>query len=104
MLRLAGIRLTVHGVPRPGAVLLFGPYFLLGGPYLLHLKGHVALDGDGRLQARVLPGQESFRIAPLAHSNAWIVVDAAGGDLQDGALVEVYPPGHLLGLQLQGQD
>ena len=26
------------------AVLLFGPYFLLGGPYLLHLKGHVALD------------------------------------------------------------
>jgi TRAP-type mannitol/chloroaromatic compound transport system permease small subunit len=23
------------------AVLLFGPYFLLGGPYLLHLKGHV---------------------------------------------------------------
>ena len=26
------------------AVLLFGPSFLLGGPYLLHLKGHVALD------------------------------------------------------------
>ena len=26
------------------AVLLFGPYFLLGGPYLLHLKGHVARD------------------------------------------------------------
>ena len=26
------------------AVLLFGPYFLLGGPYLLHIKGHVALD------------------------------------------------------------
>lgn len=26
------------------AVLLFGPYFLLGGPYLLHTKGHVALD------------------------------------------------------------
>jgi TRAP-type mannitol/chloroaromatic compound transport system permease small subunit len=26
------------------AVLIFGPYFLLGGPYLLHLRGHVALD------------------------------------------------------------
>lgn len=26
------------------AVLLFGPYFLLGGPYLLHLKVHVSLD------------------------------------------------------------
>lgn len=26
------------------AVLLFGPYFLFGGPYLLHLGGHVNLD------------------------------------------------------------
>lgn len=26
------------------AIMLFGPYFLLGGPYLLHLKGHVSLD------------------------------------------------------------
>lgn len=26
------------------AVLLFGPYFLLGGPWLLHLQGHVGLD------------------------------------------------------------
>lgn len=26
------------------AVLLFGPYFLLAGPYVLHLKGHVAMD------------------------------------------------------------
>ncbi|AWI76335.1 TRAP transporter permease DctQ [Parazoarcus communis] len=26
------------------ATLIFGPYFLLGGPYLLHLGGHVSLD------------------------------------------------------------
>ena len=26
------------------ATLLFGPFFLLGGPYLLHLGGHVAVD------------------------------------------------------------
>lgn len=26
------------------AVLMFGPYFLLGGPYLLHIGGHVNLD------------------------------------------------------------
>lgn len=26
------------------AILIFGPYFLLGGPYLLHLNGHVSLD------------------------------------------------------------
>lgn len=26
------------------ANLIFGPYFLLAGPYVLHLKGHVAMD------------------------------------------------------------
>ena len=26
------------------STLLFGPYFLLGGPHLLHLGGHVAVD------------------------------------------------------------
>jgi TRAP-type C4-dicarboxylate transport system permease small subunit len=26
------------------ATLLFGPYFLLAGPYVMHLKGHVAMD------------------------------------------------------------
>ena len=26
------------------ATLLFGPYFMLGGPYLLHIGGHVNLD------------------------------------------------------------
>lgn len=26
------------------ATMLFGPFFLLGGPYLLHLGGHVAVD------------------------------------------------------------
>lgn len=26
------------------ALLMFGPYFLFGGPYLLHVKGHVNLD------------------------------------------------------------
>lgn len=26
------------------ATLFFGPYFLLGGPYLVHIGGHVAID------------------------------------------------------------
>jgi molybdopterin molybdotransferase len=71
-------------------------------PLRFHLKGHAALDADGRLRARVLPGQESFKIAPLAHSNCWIVVEADTQEIAEGALVDVYPPGHLLGLQLQG--
>ncbi|SMF25511.1 TRAP-type mannitol/chloroaromatic compound transport system, small permease component [Tistlia consotensis] len=31
------------------ALLLFGPMFLLAGPYVLHLKGHVAMDVVRRL-------------------------------------------------------
>lgn len=34
------------------AVLTFGPYFLLGGPYLLHVGGHVNMD---LLHARMAP-------------------------------------------------
>lgn len=34
------------------AVLLFGPYFLLGGPYLLHVGGHVNMD---LVRARMRP-------------------------------------------------
>ena len=71
-------------------------------PLRFHLKGHVALDATGQLRARVLPGQESFKIAPLAHSNCWVVVEAETQEIAEGALVDVYPPGHLLGLQLQG--
>jgi|SRR5690625_1438366 len=39
------------------ALLMFGPYFLFGGPYLLHLKGHVSLDV---LTARVSPQTRRF--------------------------------------------
>lgn len=36
------------------AVLMFGPYFLLGGPYLLHVGGHVNMDIlHSRMSARV---------------------------------------------------
>ncbi len=39
------------------ALLLFGPYFLLGGPYLLHIKGHVNLD---LLSKRIPPAQGRY--------------------------------------------
>ncbi len=43
------------------ATLLFGPYFLLGGPYLLHLRGHVNLD----IVRRALPARwdRAFELA-----------------------------------------
>jgi len=64
-------------------------------PLRFHLKGRVAVDGAGRLQAQVLPGQESFRILPLLAANAWIVVPEAAEAPEAGDLVDVYGLGHL---------
>lgn len=71
-------------------------------PLRFHLKGRLAMDAAGQLQAQVLPGQESFRIAPLACSNGWIVLDEAARELPAGAPVAFWGPGHLAGLQLTG--
>lgn len=60
-----------------------------------HLKGRVDVDGMGRLLARVLPGQESFRILPLLAANAWIVVPEEAQSAEEGDLVDVYGLGHL---------
>jgi molybdopterin molybdotransferase len=60
-----------------------------------HLKARVALDAQGQLAAQVLPGQESYRIRPLAEANAWVVVPLDATALPAGRLVEVYGLGHL---------
>lgn len=65
------------------------------------LKGRLALDGDGRLRAGILPGQESFRIRPLLDANAWVVIPAEAGVTEAGSLVEAWPPGHLSGLHVE---
>ena len=65
-------------------------------PLRFHLKGGLELNQDGQLQARVLPGQESFRIAPLAQANCWVVVDEAHEAPAAGEMVKVYGLGHLL--------
>ncbi len=53
-------------------------------------KAHVGLDAAGRLQVRVLQGQESFRIRPLLAANAWAELDAASEGYSAGDKVEVY--------------
>jgi molybdopterin molybdotransferase len=60
-----------------------------------HLKTRVALDEQGRLVARVLAGQESYRIRPLAEANAWVVVPVEATELPAGTLVDVCGLGHL---------
>lgn len=42
VMRYAANSPTIWGMEL--ATLLFGPYFLLAGPYVMHLKGHVAMD------------------------------------------------------------
>jgi len=68
-------------------------------PLRFHLKGCVELAGD-RLQARVLAGQESFKVLPLLQANAWIVVPPEVMALEAGDMVDVYTPGHLEALQI----
>lgn len=53
-------------------------------------KARVLSDAQGRLQVRVLPGQESFRIRPMLDANAWAVLDAGSERLAAGSPVDVY--------------
>lgn len=69
-------------------------------PLRMHLKARVALDETGRAVVHVLGGQESFRIKPLLHANAWAVVPAAVDRLEAGEPVEVFSRGHLDALEL----
>src|SRR5690606_22680317 len=63
-------------------------------PLRFHHKGRVEIVGD-RLQARVLQGQESFKVLPLLEANAWIVIPPDTMALEAGDMVDVYTPGHL---------
>lgn len=57
----------------------------------LFQKARVAQREDGALSVELLPGQESFRIAPLARANAWAVLPEDGELLAAGTAVAVLP-------------
>lgn len=54
-------------------------------------KAHARVDGEARLQVEVLPGQQSFRIAPLLRANCWAVVPEGAEDVAAGELVRIAP-------------
>ena len=54
-------------------------------------KAALALDPDGRLQVRLLTGQESFKTAPLLAARAWAVLPEDTAELPAGTPVPVYP-------------
>jgi molybdopterin molybdotransferase len=69
-----------------------------------HLKARVTLDAQGRLAVRVLTGQESYRIGPLAEANAWAVVPVEATDVPAGTFVEVCGLGHLESPAIGGSE
>lgn len=60
-----------------------------------YLKSRLVLTSEGRLTIHVLPGQESYRIRPLAEANAWIRIPSDATEMSEGSLVEIYGLGHL---------
>ena len=72
-------------------------------PLRFHLKARVEL-ADGAIRARVLHGQESFKVQPLVEANAWIVLPAEPMRFEAGEMVEVYAPGHAEGLEIEEME
>lgn len=54
-------------------------------------KAALALDAGGRLQVRLLQGQESFKTAPLLAARAWAMLPEEAAELPSGTPVSVYP-------------
>ena len=76
-------------VERPWQLPLAKPVRARAG-WLHFLKASVRLHADGRLWVHPLPGQESFRIAPLTRANAWIVVAGSDETIAQGTPVAVH--------------
>jgi len=69
-----------------------------------HARARVEMDGQGRLSARVLSGQESFRLMSMLQANAWVVLEAEGDLASAGTYVRVQGWGHHEPVQLVSQE
>ncbi|MDV3514032.1 gephyrin-like molybdotransferase Glp [Stenotrophomonas sp. C1657] len=68
-----------------------------------HARARVDVDAQGRLSARVLSGQESFRLKSMLQANAWVVLEGEGDLVAAGTPVRVQGWGHQDPLQLATQ-
>ncbi|PJL11410.1 molybdopterin molybdenumtransferase MoeA [Stenotrophomonas maltophilia] len=69
-----------------------------------HARARVEVDAQGRLSARVLAGQESFRLKSMLQANAWVVLEGEGDLATAGTPVRVQGWGHQDPLQLANQE
>jgi molybdopterin molybdotransferase len=58
-------------------------------------KVALRIHADGGVRVQPLRGQESFRIAPLRDTHAWMLLPEDAERLAAGTLVEVLPPSHM---------
>jgi molybdopterin molybdotransferase len=66
-----------------------------------HARARVELDAQGQLSARILAGQESFRLMSTLQANAWVVLEADdAGIARAGTPVQVSGWGHGEPIQL----
>ena len=69
-----------------------------------HARARITLDSQGRASARVLAGQESFRLTSMLQANAWVVLEGEGELATAGTPACVYGWGHQDPLQLTDQE
>lgn len=69
-----------------------------------HARARVAMDGKGQVGARVLAGQESFRLTSMLQANAWVVLEGEGDRAAAGTAACVYGWGHQDPVQLTDQE
>ncbi|HBS55144.1 MAG TPA: molybdopterin molybdenumtransferase MoeA [Stenotrophomonas sp.] len=69
-----------------------------------HARARVEVDAQGRLSARVLSGQESFRLMSMLRANAWVVLEAEGNLAPAGTHVRVQGWGHHEPVQLVSEE
>lgn len=61
------------------------------GSLRLFLKAKTQVTADGTAEIELLAGQESFKIAPLLHTNAWAILDETATTYPAGQPIMFYP-------------
>ncbi len=67
--------------------------FTKKGDFRQFLKANLTNNANGELLVDISGGQESFKISPMAQSNAWVVLNEGQAQLKAGDLVTVFPFG-----------
>ena len=54
-------------------------------------KARAGVDVGGQLKVEMLPGQESFKVSPLANANCWAIVRDGTDEISAGDLIKIAP-------------